>query len=134
MVSVMDGWIRPLADPSENVKLYYNILVALVFFFVAQLLICAWDQPFWVAGLDFPGQIIAMVFVWLAVWAVQVIFCEPGEGIDKFYHKFLRTPVSREIFCLFAPLILRGTYVLTSDLDRWRFSTSTCPLALRYHS
>lgn len=99
MVSIGDVWSRPLADPSQNVKHYYNILVAVAFFFVAQLLICAWDQPFWATGLEFPGQIVAMVSVWLCVWASQVLFYEPGEGIDKLYHRFLRAPVSVDLFC-----------------------------------
>lgn len=94
MVSIGGEWIRPVADPSEKVKHYYNILVAVAFFFVAQLLTCAWDQSFWAIGLDFPGQIFAMVSVWLTVWAAQVLFCEAGEGVDKFYHRFLRAPVS----------------------------------------
>lgn len=98
MVSIEDIWIRPLAAPSQNVKHFYNILVAVTFFFVAQLLICAWDQ-FRSTGLDFPGQIIAMMFVWLTVWASQVLFSEPGQGIDKFYHRFLRAPVSENCFC-----------------------------------
>lgn len=95
MLSIGGGWItRPVADPSENVKHYYNILVAVAFFFVAQLLTCAWDQSLWAIGLEFPGQIFAMVSVWLTVWAAQVLFCEPGEGVDKFYHRSLRAPVS----------------------------------------
>lgn len=99
MVSIGDVWSRPLADPSQNVKHYYNILVAVAFFFVAQLLICAWDQPFWATRLEFPGQIVAMISVWLCVWASQVLFFQSGEGIDKLYHRFLRAPVSVDLFC-----------------------------------
>lgn len=99
MISIKDGWIRAVANTSENVKHYYNIFIAVVFFFVAQLLICAWDQPFWSAGLEFPGQIVAMVFVWLTIWAVQLLLYEPGQGFDKFYHRFLRAPVSSRLLC-----------------------------------
>lgn len=106
MISIGDGWIRPLAASSENVKHYYNILIAVAFFFVAQLLVCAWDQPFWATGLDFPGQIFAMVFVWLFVWATQVLFYEPGEGMDRFYHGFLRAPVSGNSYPLISSLFL----------------------------
>lgn len=109
MVAIWDVWSRPLADPSQNLKHYYNILVAVAFFSVAQLLICAWDQPFWAIGLEFPGQIVAMIFVWLAVWASQVLFYEPGEGIDRFYRRFLRTPVSG-FFLLILSLYLRRAY------------------------
>ena len=94
MASIGHGWIRPLGEPSENVKHYYNILVAVVFFFVAQLLTCAWDQPFWATGLEFPGQIVAMIFVWLVIWAAQLLFFQPGQGLEKFYHRHLKAPVS----------------------------------------
>ncbi|KAG6364649.1 hypothetical protein INS49_006252 [Diaporthe citri] len=92
MVSIGDVWSRPLAEPSQNLKHYYNILVAVAFFFVAQLLICVWDQSFWATGVEFPGQIVAMISVWLTVWAGQVLFSEAGEGVDGFYHRFLRAP------------------------------------------
>ncbi|KAG8166071.1 hypothetical protein KVR01_004623 [Diaporthe batatas] len=92
MISIKGGWIGALVDTSENVKHYYNIFIAVVFFFVAQLLICAWNQPFWSAGLEFPGQIVAMVFVWLTIWALQLLLYDPGQGLDKFYRRFLRAP------------------------------------------
>lgn len=135
MISIRDSWIRALADPSENVKHYYNILIVIVFFFVAQLLIYAWDQPFWSAGVEFPGQIVAMLFVWLTIWAVQLLFCVPGQGVDKFYHKFLRVPVSVSLLCVSRPCFLEGNiYVLTLVFGRRRSSTSTCPLASQCHS
>ncbi|KAL1877470.1 hypothetical protein Daus18300_002457 [Diaporthe australafricana] len=92
MVSVTKGWFVWLTSPSENVKHYYTIIVAITFFFVAQLLTCAWDQPFWAKGIDFPGQIVAMVFVWLVMCAAQELFCEPGRGLEKFYHEYIRAP------------------------------------------
>lgn len=78
--------------PSETAKHYYNVLLAIVLFFIAQFLTCAWDQPFWITGLDFPGQIAAMIFVWIAMWAGQILFCRPGEGLDLFYHRYLKAP------------------------------------------
>lgn len=91
-----EGW--RLGDrwnhPSDTVRHYYNVLLAIVFFFIAQLLTCAWDQPFWAYGLDFPGQIVAMVFVWLAMWTIQGLFFDSGEGLEKLYHQYLRAPVS----------------------------------------
>lgn len=110
MVSIRDIWSRPLAEPSQNVKHYYNILIAVAFFFVAQLLICAWDQPFWAAGLEFPGQIVAMISVWLAVWAGQLLFSEAGEEIDRFYHRFLRAPVSGKIHANPVSVSKKDTY------------------------
>lgn len=94
MVSVTKGWFVWLTNASDNVKHYYTIIVAITFFFVAQLLTCAWDQPFWAREIDFPGQIVAMVFVWLVMWAAQALFCEPGKGLEKFYHVYMRAPVS----------------------------------------
>ena len=79
---------------SEAVRNHYNTLLAIVLFFIAQILTCAWDQPFWAAGLDFPGQVIAMLFIWLVMWASQVLFCRAGEGIERFYYQYLRGPVS----------------------------------------
>jgi hypothetical protein len=100
MIPTRDGWVRALANPSENLKHYYNVLIAVVFFVVAQLLICAWDQPFWSGEVDFPGQIIAMVFVWLTLCGVQLLLYESGQGLDKFYHTYLRSPVSSSLFFL----------------------------------
>lgn len=86
-----DSW----DSSSDTARHYYNVLLAIVVFFIAQFLTCAWDQPFWIAGLDFPGQIAAMVFVWIVMWASQVLFYRPGEGLEWFYHRYLRAPVSR---------------------------------------
>lgn len=83
--------------PSEISRHYYNVLLAIILFFVAQFLICAWAQPFWAAGLDFPGQIVAMLFVWLVMWAIQILFCRPGEGLEWFYYRYLRAPVSSNL-------------------------------------
>ncbi|KAI3400631.1 hypothetical protein diail_2343 [Diaporthe ilicicola] len=81
-----------LTGPSENVKHYYTIIIAISLFCVAQLLTSAWEQPFWARGIDFPGQIVAMVFVWLVMWAAQILFCEPDGGLEKFYHRYIRAP------------------------------------------
>lgn len=110
MISIKDGWFKALAYPSETVKHYYNIAITFVFFFVAQLLICAWDQPFWSSGLEIPGQIVAMVFLWIIVWVVQKVFFEPGQGVDKFYHTFLRAPVSDYFLCSNRPYFLKDKY------------------------
>lgn len=118
MISIKDGWIMAVADASENVKHYYNIFIAVVFFFLAQLLICAWDQPFWSAGVEFPGQVVAMVFVWLTIWALQLLLCEPGQGIDKFYHRFLRAPVSGSLLCPSRHCSLWDEHVLTLTSGR----------------
>ncbi|KUI55557.1 hypothetical protein VP1G_02918 [Cytospora mali] len=80
------------SDPSETTRHYYNVLLAIGFFFIAQFLTCAWDQPFWATGLNFPGQIAAMLFVWLVMWASQIAFCKPGEGLEWFYRRYLRAP------------------------------------------
>lgn len=84
-------------DPSPTTRHYGHVFLAILFFFIAQLLTCAWDQPFWTYGINFPGQIVAMVFVWLFLWAVQLAFFRPGEGLERFYHRYLRAPVS---FCV----------------------------------
>lgn len=81
-------------NPSPTARHYGHVSVAIMFFFAAQLLTCAWDQPFWSYNIDFPGQIVAMVFVWLFLWAVQLAFFRPGEGLERFYHRSLRAPVS----------------------------------------
>lgn len=133
MISIRDGWFKALAHPSEALKHYYNIAIAVVFFFVAQLLICASHQPFWSCGLEIPGQIVAMVFLWITVWVVQKVFFEPGQGVDKFYHRFLRAPVSGNSSAQIVPVSLRKD-ILIFVLDRRRFSTSTCPLASQCHS
>lgn len=73
---------------------YRHVFLAIIMFFLAQLLTCAWDQPFWAHKIDFPGQIVAMVFVWLSMWTVQRVFFKPGEGLERFYHRYLRAPVS----------------------------------------
>lgn len=73
---------------------YGHVFLAIILFFVSQLLKCAWDQPFWKYNIDFPGQIMAMVFVWLFLWAVQLAFFRSGEGLERFYHRYLRAPVS----------------------------------------
>lgn len=78
----------------DTARHYSHVFLATVFFFVAQLLTCAWDQPFWKYGLNFPGQIVAMVFVWLFMWAVQLAFFRPGEGLERIYHRYLKAPVS----------------------------------------
>ncbi|KAJ4420966.1 hypothetical protein N0V82_004008 [Gnomoniopsis sp. IMI 355080] len=84
----MDHW-----DCRSNTARHYgHVFVAILFFFVAQLLTCAWDQPFWKYGIDFPGQIIAMVFVWLFMWAVQLAFYRPGEGLERVYYRYLKAP------------------------------------------
>lgn len=85
-----DAWVCP----SETARHYYNVFLAIVVFFIAQLLTCVWDLPFWAAGLHFPGQIVAMIFVWIVMWACQVLFFKPGEGLESFYHRYLRAPVS----------------------------------------
>ncbi|KAJ0109641.1 hypothetical protein J7T55_014203 [Diaporthe amygdali] len=92
MVSINQGRISFLTDPSENVKHFYNILVAIIFFFIAQLITSVWNQPFWATGLDFPGQIVAMVFVWLVMCAAQVLLCQPGEGLERLYHRYIKAP------------------------------------------
>lgn len=94
-------WQQYWDQPSETARHYYHILLAIVMFFAGQLLTCAWDQPFWAYGLDFPGQIVAMVFVWLAMWAAQAVFFKQGEGLDRFYHQHLRAPVSFFLFFFF---------------------------------
>lgn len=58
------------------------------------MLTCLWDQPFWAYDIDFPGQIVAMVFVWLAMWIIQVALFKPEEGLEKLYYRHLRAPVS----------------------------------------
>lgn len=87
-------WRDHFGQPSETVRHYYHIFLAIILFSLAQLLTCAWDQPFWMYDVDFPGQIAAMVFVWLAMWAIQVIFFRSGEGLEGLYHRHLRAPVS----------------------------------------
>lgn len=81
------------SHPTETTRHYYNILFAIGLFFSAQLLTCAWDQPFWAAGIDFPGQIAAMLFVGLIMCAGQVFFRE-GKGLERLYHCYLKAPVS----------------------------------------
>ncbi|KAJ4391031.1 hypothetical protein N0V93_004644 [Gnomoniopsis smithogilvyi] len=78
--------------PSDTAQHYGHVLVAIVLFLVAQLLTCAWDQPFWKYGIDFPGQIVAMVFVWLFMWAIQLAFFHPGEGLERIYYLYLKAP------------------------------------------
>lgn len=80
--------------PSSTVQHYGDVFLAIILFFIAQLLTCAWDQPFWTYEINFPGQIVAMVFVWLFLWAVQLAFFQPGEGMDRLYYRHLRAPVS----------------------------------------
>lgn len=63
-------------------------------FALAQIFTCAWSMSFWIYDVDFPGQIVSMVFVWLAVWTTQVVFFQPGKGLESFYTNHLRTPVS----------------------------------------
>lgn len=79
---------------SRTVRHYSNVLLAIIVFFIAQLLTCVWELPFWAAGLDFPGQIAAMMFVWIVMWASQVLFFKPDGGLEWFYHRYLRAPVS----------------------------------------
>lgn len=86
------------SQPSDTARHYYHVLLAIIFFFIAQLITCAWDQPFWTYEVDFPGQIVAMVFVWLTMWTVQGVFFNPGEGPERFYHRYLRAPVSLDKF------------------------------------
>lgn len=107
MVSINKGRISFLTDPSEKVKHFYNILVAFIFFFIAQLITSVWNQPFWATGLDFPGQIVAMVFVWLVMCAVQVLLCQPGEGLERLYHRYIKAPVSGQYP---ARHLTKGTY------------------------
>lgn len=83
-----------LGRPSEAAKGRYNVLLSIILFFIAQILTCAWDQPFWAADLNFPGQIAAMLFVWLIMWVIQVLFFRPGEGLEWFYRRYIRAPVS----------------------------------------
>lgn len=127
-------WKANRAQPSETARHYYHVLLATVMFFLAQIIICAWDQPFWAYGLDFPGQIVAMVFVWLAMWAGQAALFKPSQGLERFYSQHLRAPVS---------LVAiggegGGSVAILLTLDsfplRPRFSTSTCLLGLRYPS
>lgn len=87
---IVDHW----ENPSNTTRHYVHVFVAVLFFFVAQLLTCAWDQPLWKYDIDFPGQIIAMVFVWLFMWAVQLAFYRPGEGLEIVYYRYLKAPVS----------------------------------------
>ncbi|ROV98376.1 hypothetical protein VMCG_07172 [Cytospora schulzeri] len=79
-------------QPSETTRHYYNVLLAIVIFFIAQLLTCAWDYPFWITGLDFPGQVAAMIFVCIVMWASQALFWRPGKGLEWVYHRYLRAP------------------------------------------
>lgn len=90
------GFWGSWGQPSETSTHYCNVLLAIVGFFIAQLLTCAWDLPFWAAGLDFPGQIVAMISVWVIMWACQILFFKPGGGLEWFYHRYLRAPVSLE--------------------------------------
>ncbi|KAF3769451.1 hypothetical protein M406DRAFT_244760 [Cryphonectria parasitica EP155] len=46
----------------------------------------------WTVKQDFPGQVVAMIFVWLLMWTVQVVFFRPGEGLESFYHCHLKPP------------------------------------------
>ncbi|ROW17816.1 hypothetical protein VPNG_00816 [Cytospora leucostoma] len=80
------------SHPSEITRHCYNVLFAIGLFFSAQLLTCAWDQLFWAAGIDFPGQIAAMLFVWLIMCAGQVLFFREGQGLKRLYHQYLRAP------------------------------------------
>lgn len=90
---ILDRWDYP----SEMARHYSHVLVAIVLFVVAQLLTCAWDEPFWKCGIDFPGEIVAMVFVWLFMWAIQLAFCHPGAGLERLYYRYLKAPVSLNI-------------------------------------
>lgn len=87
-------WKESWDQPSETARHYYHVLLATIMFFLSQVITCAWDQPFWVHGLDFPGQIVSMVFVWLAMWAAQAALSKPGQGLDRLYSQYLRAPVS----------------------------------------
>lgn len=120
--------------PSGTAQTYRHVVVAIVFFFLAQLLTCAWDQPFWAHNIDFPGQIVAMVFVWLAMWTVQGVFFKPGEGLERFYHWYLKAPVSFEARSTYFLTTVNDADVVISPLYRPRFSTSTCPSASQCHS
>ncbi|CAN8097331.1 unnamed protein product [Discula destructiva] len=77
-------------NPSPTAQHYGHVLLAILVFFIAQLLTCAWDQPFWDHRIDFPGQIVAMIFVWLFLWAVQLTLFRPGEGLERLHHRYLR--------------------------------------------
>lgn len=88
--------------PSERARHYGHVSVAIVFFVIAQLLTCAWNEPFWRYGIDFPGEIVAMAFVWLFMWAVQLAFFRPGEGLEGLYYRYLKAPVSFDILNMFA--------------------------------
>lgn len=87
-------WTECWDQPSETARHYYHVLLATIMFFLAQIITFAWNQPFWSYGLNFPGQIVAMVFVWLAMWAIQAILFKPGEGLEKVYNDHVRAPVS----------------------------------------
>lgn len=87
-------WREQWKQPSDIARHYYYVIVAVLFFLAAQLLTCAWNQPFRAYNLDFPGQILAMMFVWVMMWTVQVVFFKPGEGLELFYHRHLKPPVS----------------------------------------
>lgn len=110
-------WLRHWREcqyrPSKIVQHYYHVLLAIVMFFLAQILTCAWDQPFWVYGLDFPGQIVAMVFLWLVLWAIQLALFKPDDGLDKFYHQYLRAPVSCAILQEHRESLTNGKYANT---------------------
>lgn len=82
---------------SGKARHYGHVSVAIVFFVIAQLLTCALNEPFWKYGIDFPGEIVAMVFVWLFMWAVQLAFFHPGEGLERVYYRYLKAPVSFDI-------------------------------------
>lgn len=84
----------------DTARHYGHVLMAIVFFFLAQLLTCAWDQPFWEYDIDFPGQIVAMVFVWLFLWAAQLAFFGPGKGLEWVYHRHLKAPVSLDVLVM----------------------------------
>lgn len=79
---------------SEAIRHNRNVILAFLLFILAQLLSCAFDQPFWRNGLDFPGQIVAMVAIWVFMWAIQDVCFKPGKGLEGFYYSHLKAPVS----------------------------------------
>jgi hypothetical protein len=63
--------------------------LAVVMYFVAQLLIWGVDAVITLAGKTFPGPIVAMILVWLVMLVIG--WC--WDGLADTYAKFLKGPV-----------------------------------------
>lgn len=75
-------------------RYFYRALLTFVFFFLSQLLICLFELPFWACDSNFPGQIVAMVSVWLFLWVLQAASSRLGKGLERIYHEYLKPSVS----------------------------------------